>query len=310
MKIFKIKSTSSFKYSNINLAIGNFDGVHIGHQKLIKKLVSKCKKEKTKSAILSFSPHPRQYFTKNYKDFNIIDEIEKIKIIKELGIDFYISFLFDYNLASLSAEKFIKDILFKKLKIKNITVGYDFKFGKDRKGNIDLLNKFKIKYGFDVSVIKPVINKINSLAYSSSIIRKNIREGNFESVSLMLGRNWSINGKVIAGNKRAGKINFPTANISPPNLIHPKRGVYAIKAKYDDIFYNGIANFGIRPTIDGEKLLLEAHLFKFNQDIYGKDLTVEFIAFIRDEKKFNDFKSLTKQIQKDIQLVKQYHSKK
>ena len=310
MKIFKIKSTSSFKYSNINLAIGNFDGVHIGHQKLIKKLVSKCKKEKTKSAILSFSPHPRQYFTKNYKDFNIIDEIEKIKIIKELGIDFYISFLFDYNLASLSAEKFIKDILFKKLKIKNITVGYDFKFGKDRKGNIDLLNKFKTKYGFNVSVIKPVINKKNSLTYSSSIIRKNIREGNFESVSLMLGRNWSINGKVIAGNKRAGKINFPTANISPPNLIHPKRGVYAIKAKYEGIFYNGIANFGIRPTIDGEKLLLEAHLFKFNQDIYGKDLTVEFIAFIRDEKKFNDFKSLTKQIQKDIQLVKQYHSKK
>ena len=310
MKTFRINSTSSFDQSNINLAVGNFDGVHVGHQKLIKELVNKSKKDSTKSAILSFAPHPRQYFIKNYKDFSIISESEKINIISKLGIDYYISFAFDSYLASLAPEKFIGDILVKKLKIKNITVGYDFKFGKDRKGDIDLLNKLKSTYGFDVSVIKPIIYKKNSLAYSSSIIRKNIKEGNFESVSLMLGRNWSISGKVIAGNKRASKINFPTANILPTDLIHPKKGVYAITANYGDIFYNGIANFGVRPTVDGEKLLLEAHLFEFNQDIYGKDLTVEFLTFIREEKKFDDFASLTKQIHKDIRIARNYNLKK
>ena len=310
MKTYKINSASSFNQSNINLAVGNFDGVHLGHQKLIKELVTKCKKDKTKSAILSFTPHPRQYFAKNYEDFSIINEFEKMDIISNLGINYYISFVFDSYLASLSPEKFIEDILVKKLKIKNITVGYDFRFGKDRKGDIDLLNKSKSKYGFDVTVIEPVIYNKNSLAYSSSIIRKKIKESDFKSVSLMLGRNWSITGKVIVGNKRAREISFPTANILPTDQIQPKKGVYAIKAKYDDIYYNGIANFGVRPTIDGEKLLLEAHLFEFNQDIYGKDLTVEFLTFIREEKKFDDFASLTKQIHKDIQIVKNYNLKK
>ena len=310
MKIFKINSTSNFNHSNINLAIGNFDGVHIGHQEVIKKLIIESKNTNTNSAILSFVPHPRQYFTNNYEDYNIIDEDEKIKLFNQLNVDYYISFKFDFSLASLSAEKFIKDILVKKLKIKNITVGYDFRFGKDRQGNVDLLKKLSAKYNFHVSIVQQVISKENHLAYSSSLIRRKIKEGNFKSVSLMLDRNWSLSGKVIYGDKRASKINFPTANISPRNLIKPRRGVYAIKAKYLNNYYDGIANFGIRPTIDGEKLLLEAHLFEFNQDIYGKDLTVEFLAFIREEKKFDDFASLTKQIQKDIQIVKKYHSEK
>ena len=126
---------------------------------------------------------------------------------------------------------------------------------------------------------------------------------------LFLGRNWSMKGTIIEGDKRAGAMNFPTANIFPGELIHPKKGVYAIRARYIDKWINGIANFGERPTVDGEKLLLEAHLFEFNQNIYGKELTVEFLTFIREEKKFNNFDLLTKQIQKDIQLVKTYHSK-
>ena len=172
MKIFRINSTSSFIESGLNLAIGNFDGVHIGHQAVIKKLVQESKKINSQSAILSFMPHPRQYFTNNYDDFNIIDENEKIDLFKNLKIDYYISLKFDSILASLSPEKFIQDILVNKLKVNNITVGYDFKFGKDRKGNIDLLKKMASKYNFKVSIINQIKSKKDDSVYSSSLIRK------------------------------------------------------------------------------------------------------------------------------------------
>ena len=310
MKIFRINSTSSFKEKSLNLAIGNFDGVHIGHQAVIKKLVRESKKINSKSGILSFMPHPRQYFTNNYEDFNIIDENDKVSLFENLNIDYYISLKFDSVLASLSPENFIKDILVKKLQVKNITVGYDFKFGKDRKGNTDLLKKLSTKYNYQVSIINQIKNEKDSIVYYSSLIRKKIEEGNFKSVSSILGRNWSLKGKVIKGDQKASKMNFPTANITPSKLIKPKKGVYAIKALYSDNYYNGIANFGVRPTIEGKKLLLEAHLFEFDENIYSKDLTVEFLTFIREEKKFNDFTSLKKQIQKDIQIVKKYHLEK
>ena len=141
-------------------------------------------------------------------------------------------------------------------------------------------------------------------------MRENIKKGNFEKVSSLLGRNWIIQGIVIKGDQRARKMNFPTANIIPGKLIKPKKGVYAIKVKLNGKYFNGIANFGERPTVDGNKLLLEAHLFHFNEDLYGKELTVEFITFIRDEKKFENFKLLTEQIHKDIQLVKAYQLNK
>ena len=310
MKIFKIKTNSTLDITNINLAIGNFDGVHIGHQKIIKKLVQESKEMKIKSAILCFSPHPRQYFTKNFDDFSIIDEKTKISLIDHLNVDYYIILQFDSLLSSLSAKEFIKDILFKKLKISNLTVGYDFKFGKNRQGNIDLLNELSSKYNYTISIFKQVLHPITSEIYSSSIVRQNIKEGKFETVSSLLGRNWAMQGTVVLGDQRAGKINFPTANILPGNLIKPKKGVYAIRAKFIDKYYNGIANFGERPTFDGKKLLLEAHLFDFNQDIYGKELTVEFLTFIRDEKKFDNFTLLTEQIKKDIQQAKTIHSEK
>ena len=309
MKIFRINTNSDFNQPKINLAIGNFDGVHVGHQKIIKELVNESKKKNIKSAILCFSPHPRQFFTKNYDDFNIINENTKIELFKKLNVDYYIIFKFDSSLASLNPEQFVKNILFDKLKIINLTVGYDFKFGKNRKGNITLLKKLSSKYNFKISIINQVKNLKTSEVYSSSLIRQNIKNGNFEKVSLILNRNWSIRGKIVYGEKRARKINFPTANILPGNLIKPKKGVYAIKAKFINNYFNGIANFGVRPTFNGNKLLLEAHLFDFNEDIYGKELTVEFLTFIREEKKFDNFNKLKEQIQKDIQQVKKYRSK-
>ena len=309
MQIHNIQLDSKTSVANINLAIGNFDGVHLGHQKIIDELVEYSKIKNCSSAILSFKPHPRQFFSDKYRNFQIISEEEKIYLLDKQGIDHYFSMLFDENIASMSPKDFITKILIEKLNSKNLVVGYDFKFGKDRKGNTNLLQEQSKIFKFDIQIIQPIISNYNAEVYSSSRIREFIRDGYIEKANLFLGRNWSMKGTIIKGDKRASAMNFPTANIVPGELIHPKKGVYAIRARYIDKWSNGIANFGERPTIDGKRLLLEAHLFNFNKNIYGKELTVEFLTFIREEKKFDNFSLLAEQIQKDIQLVKTYHSK-
>ena len=310
MKIYNIKLGTSLDISNINLAIGNFDGIHLGHQKIIKELINNSKKNQTHPAVLSFDPHPRQFFSGNYENFNIISENSKIYFLEKLGVEYYFSLKFDHSIASLAPRKFIKKILIDQLKINYLVVGFNFKFGKDRLGDVHLLQDQSTNYNFSIKVIHPVKFNSTSEVFSSSLIRKNIQTGNFEKVNTWLGRNWSMSGTVVPGDKRAGKINFPTANIIPSNLIHPKRGVYAVRIKIGKNLFNGVANFGKRPTVDGTKLLLEVHLFDFDENIYGKDLTVEFLTFIRDEKKFENFALLTKQIHTDIQIAKDYHSKK
>ena len=310
MQIHNIQLDSQTSVANINLAIGNFDGVHLGHQKIIDELIEYSKIKNCSSAILSFKPHPRQFFSDEYRNFQIISEEEKIYLLDKQGIDHYFSLLFDENIASMSPKDFITKILVEKLHSKHLIVGYDFKFGKDRKGNASLLQEQSKTFGFDMNIIQPITSNYNAVAYSSSRIREFIRGGNMEKANLFLGRNWSMQGTVIKGDRRASAMNFPTANIIPGELIHPKKGVYAIRARYIDKWSNGIANFGERPTVDGKRLLLEAHLFEFNQNIYGKELTVEFLTFIREEKKFDNFALLAEQIQKDIQLVKAYHSKR
>ena len=307
MKIHNIQLNSSINIQNINLAIGNFDGLHLGHQKIIKKLIHHSSEMKIDSCIMSFLPHPRQFFSGKNDNFKIFSEELKIKLLKQIGVNHYFVLNFDQSIVSLTPKEFIEIILVKKLMIKNLVVGYDFKFGKDRKGNVSLLKDQSLIYNFTVRVIEQVKLKQSSEIFSSSLIRKYIKEGNVEKVNSCLGRNWSLKGTVVPGDKRASKMDFPTANIVPPNLIHPKKGVYVVRTLYEGTFLEGIANFGIRPTIGGKKLLLEVHLFNFNSNLYGKDLTVEFLAFIRDEKKFENFKKLTQQIYKDIQTAKNYH---
>ena len=309
MQIHNIKLNSQIDVLNINLAIGNFDGVHLGHQKIIDDLIKYSRINSCPSAILSFKPHPRQFFSNEYRNFQITSEENKIYLLNKQGIDHYFSLEFNENIASLPPKDFITKILIEKFNIKHLVIGYDFKFGKDREGNASLLQEQSKILGFDINIIKPIKSIQNSDVYSSSIIREFIRDGNMEKAKLFLGRNWSMQGTVIKGDRRATAMNFPTANLVPGELIHPKKGVYAIRARCIDKWSNGVANFGERPTVDGKRLLLEAHLFEFNQDIYGKELTVEFLTFIREEKKFDNFASLAEQIQKDIQLVKAYHSK-
>ena len=310
MKIHNINLNTHINEKLFHLAIGNFDGVHLGHQQIITSLVKYAKKNNKPSAILSFDPHPRQFFSRELDCYQIISEFKKQELLKSLQIKHYFALCFDESISNLSPRDFIKLIIVDKLKVEKLIVGYDFHFGKNREGNIDLLKDFSTMHGFLLEVVEPIGENKNMSIYSSTKIRENIRIGKIDKANLMLGRNWSMQGQVIHGNKKAREINFPTANILPHDQIYPAKGVYAINALLNNKIVNGIANFGERPTINGSKLLLEAHLFNFNEDIYGKDLTVEFLTFIRGEKKFDSFALLAQQIKQDIETVKSYHMNK
>ena len=307
MKLHNLNTKQNFKSRNLCLCIGNFDGIHLGHQHVIKKIIKNSQTDNLKSAIMTFVPHPKIYFKKADGNFNIITNNYKKNFLNSLGVENYIEYKFNKTLSNLDAVDFIEKILVKQLNVKKIVVGKDFRFGKDRKGDIALLKKLSVKHKYKLSIIDHVKNKKTNLKFSSSIIRKNINEGSFEKVSQALGRNWFMEGKIIKGNQKARLINFPTANMKPGNHILPKKGVYCVNVIFKGNSYKGIANFGERPTVKGVNLLLETHIFKFNRDIYGKELTVEFLTFIRSEKKFKDFKSLTTQIKKDVITAKKYH---
>ena len=307
MKLHNLNTRKNFKIKNLCLCIGNFDGIHLGHQFLIKKIIKNAQSNNLKSAMLTFVPHPKVYFKRTNDNFNIMTNEDKKNFLNLLGVENYIEYKFNKTLSSLDAKSFIEKILVQQLNIKKIVVGKDFRFGKDRKGDTKLLKKLSSKYGYKLLVIGDVKNKKTNIKFSSSTIRRHINEGSFEKVSQALGRNWFMRGKIIKGNQKARLINFPTANMKPANHILPKKGVYCVSIKFMGYSYKGVANFGERPTVKGVNLLLETHIFEFTQNIYGKELTVEFLTFIRPEKKYKDFKTLTSQIQKDVNKAKKYH---
>ena len=307
MKHFKLDTHSQFEEKNLSLAIGNFDGFHKGHIAILNQLKKIATKNNQLSAILSFDPHPRKFFDKKNENFNIYSKIDKIKFLKKFNVDIYIEFKFDNKLSKLSAYNFVEKILLNKLDIKNLVVGKDFKFGKDRAGNYKILENYSSKKNFSTYVVDAMMLTDGSEKYSSSIIRENIKNGEFEKANFALGRPWHITGKIVEGDKRARQINFPTANMIPGDHILPRKGVYCIEAYFKNKKYFGISNFGKRPTVDGSKLLLETHIFDFNEEIYGNDLTVHFLTFIRPEQKFVNFDELTNQIKKDIEVAKKYH---
>ena len=307
MKYFELDTQSQFEENNLSLAIGNFDGLHKGHIKILDKLKKISKENNQPSAIMSFNPHPREFFNKKNYNFNIYSKADKISFLKKLEIDIYIEFKFNKTLSELSANNFVEDILLNKLDIKNVIIGKDFKFGKDRLGNYKILQNFSSKNNFQIHIVDIIMQKHVSDKYSSSAIRDNIKNGQIEDANLALGRSWHMTGKVIEGQKKAREIDFPTANMIPGNHIIPRKGVYCVEVLLKNKKYLGISNFGIRPTVDGSKLLLETHIFNFNDNIYGNDLTVHFLTFIRPEQKFNTFDELAKQIKKDTEIAKKYH---
>ena len=298
-------------YSNANLirkhrkgvlAIGNFDGIHLGHQKVIIDAKKKAAKNKLPFGIMTFEPVPVMFFDKRIKNHRINSLNQKINQFKKFKLDFLIIIKFNKKFSKISAEQFIKKIIFKKTNCTYLYVSKNFRFGFKRKGNIKILKKFEKQFNYKNVIINPYKKK-NKLI-SSTLIRKKIREGKITEVNRLLNRNWAVDGKVIKGQKRGRKIGFPTCNLKIGNYVVPKLGVYAVNIKTSDFNKKGVANIGYRPTFNGQSLLLETNIFGINKNLYNKVLSVSFKKFIRGEKKFKDIEYLKKQIKIDIKQAK------
>ncbi len=301
MKIYKNANLNKKHYNGV-IAIGNFDGLHLGHQKVIKEAKQKAKKNKIPFGIMTFEPVPVMFFNNKIKNHRINSLEQKKNQLKKFKLDFLIIIRFSKNFSSQSAEEFIKKIIFKKTKCKYLYVSKNFKFGFKRQGNIKTLKKFEKKYNFQNIVTKPY--KKSNKIISSTILRKKIRLGQIVEVNKLLNRYWSINGKVIKGQRRGRKIGFPTCNLKLSDYVVPKLGVYAVKVKSKNFYKNGIANIGYRPTFKGRNLLLETNIFGINENLYNKVISVNFKKFIRPEKKFRNLNYLKKQIKLDIKKAK------
>ncbi len=286
------------------LLIGNFDGLHIGHQKLFKLAKIYKNKKKLKIGVITFDPIPKMYFTKSSKNYRISNFNQKISFLSNFSVDFVINKKFDKKFSKTNYFDFIKKILSRKLEAKYIFVSNNFKFGFKRKGNVKLLKSLETKFKYKVVNPKPLKNK-NSVI-SSTLIRNLLQKGNLELANKYLNRNWTIEGRVKVGRKVGRQIGFPTCNIDIKDYVIAKLGVYAIKASIGDSkkIFKGIANLGYRPTFDQNKILLEVNLFNFYKNIYYKNLKIEFLKFIRSEKKFKNIEKLKIQIKKDINETK------
>ena len=292
------------KHKKSIILIGNFDGVHLGHQKLFKLATKYKKKFKLKMGVVTFEPMPKMYFNHKIKNFRISNIIQKNKILKDLGIDFVITKKFDKKFSKIKANFFIKDILYKKLNAKYIFVSNNFRFGNKREGDVKQLIKSEKTYNYKIIKPKPLILK--NKVISSSFIRKLLEKGKLKKVNSLLNRKWSIEGVVQRGRQQGKKIGFPTCNIDIKDYVIAMPGVYAAKVRQQNVKkpLKAIANLGYRPTFNQKKILLEVHIFNFSGNLYNKYLSVEFIKFIRKEKKFNNVNQLKKQIQSDLKTAK------
>ena len=305
-----VKETKIYKNFNIKsihkdsiILIGNFDGVHLGHQKLFSLAKKYKRKYSLKIGVLTFEPMPKMFFNSKLENFRISSLRQKIDNLKTFKVDYIITKKFNKKFSKIKSTNFIKKILGKKLRPKFIFVSNNFRFGNKREGNVSQLIKFQSLYGY--RVIKPEPLVINKKIASSSLIRNFLQNGRLDKANKFLNRNWSIDGKVQKGKQLGKKIGFPTANIDIKNYVLAKPGVYAVRVKKmnEKKFFNGIANLGYRPTFNGKKILLEVHLFKFSKNLYNKYLTIEFKKFIRKEKKFKNVDQLRKQIKIDLLKV-------
>ena len=281
------------------VTIGTFDGVHLGHQKILSKLVSEGKKSKLETIVLTFFPHPRKILNPSIQLSLLNTQSEKIELFKSSGIDNLITQKFNKNFSEYSAEKYVQKILVNKLKTKKILIGYDHRFGKGREASVDDLKKYGESFDFIVEEIKA--HEVESIAVSSTKIRDSINSGNLDKSAKFLGRFFKITGKVIKGDGLGKQINYPTANlyVEENYKIIPKDGVYFIKTLIDNKEFHGMMNIGHRPTIGENKKSIEVHLFDFNKDIYDKTISVDVLLKIRDEIKFSSIEALKEQLKKD-----------
>ena len=302
-----VKSINLYNNFNIKaqhkgsiILIGNFDGLHLGHQKLFSLANKYKKKYLLKIGVLTFEPMPKMFFDNNLINFRLSNYQQKINLLKKFKVDFIIIKKFNKKFSKIKSINFIKKSLTEKLRPKFVFVSNNFRFGNKREGSVKQLINYETLCNYKVIKPTPLVKKKKIV--SSTLIRNYLQIGKLKKANNLLNRNWSIIGKVQRGKQLGKQLGFPTANIDIKNYIIPKKGVYAVKTRINnnEKCIKGIANLGYRPTFNGKKILLEVHLFKFSKNIYNKYLTVEFLKFIRKEKKFKNIDQLKKQIKIDL----------
>mgnify|MGYP000962046725 FL=1 len=302
-----IHSLSNYHHTEKTVVtIGTFDGVHIGHQKIIEQVVKTAKKLGKKSVLLTFFPHPRMVLQKDasIELINTIDE--RAHLLSKTGLDFLIIHPFSIAFSRLTALDFVRKILVNQLNTSKLIIGYDHHFGKNREGNLEQLTEYSHLYNFTVEEIPA--QDINDVAVSSTKIRKALSEKNIKTANKYLGYNFMLSGTVINGKQLGGKIGFPTANLSIKEAykLIPKTGVYLVKSMIGTKTIFGMMNIGFRPTIEGKHQTIEIHFFDFKENLYTKDLTVEILFFLRDEEKFDSVEKLILQLKEDEKIALNY----
>jgi riboflavin kinase/FMN adenylyltransferase len=285
--------------TNPVLTIGNFDGVHKGHLALFDKVKERAKAIAGQSVVMTFEPHPLKIMRPANGPQLITHTGQKLELIEKAGIDVIVCVSFDREFAAIPARDFVNSILVKKIGIKEIVVGYDYTFGHNREGDINLLREIGNDFGFVVHLVGPI--EIDHTLVSSTSIRRLVQEGRLEEARVLLGRDFEVQGTVVKGRNRGGRLlGFPTANLNPHGELLPKTGVYAVKLLIDDAFYDGVTNVGYNPTFGDTGLTVETHVLDYSGELMGKTIKVHFIKRLRDEKTFKTLEELSSQIAQDI----------
>ncbi|RPJ17351.1 MAG: bifunctional riboflavin kinase/FAD synthetase [Desulfobacteraceae bacterium] len=302
MRIIEDISSITKPFYNAVITIGNFDGVHLGHQALFHEVIEKADAIKGTSIAMTFNPHPVRVLKKNGHPPLITVHEQKTELIEKTGIDILICVPFTFEFASITAKDFVRDLLVRQIGMKAIVVGKDYTFGKNREGNLELLKKYSNEYGFEVIVANwiPISNNLEG-RISSTKIRELLTDGKVAEARHLLGRYYQVRGTVMTGRDRGGRLlGFPTANLKLHDELCPRTGVYAVTVEFMESRYKGVANIGYSPTFEDNVFTVEVHILDFNENIYGRNIRVNFISRIRDELKFANIEQLSGQIKKDI----------
>ena len=303
MKIFD-STTIPRKYKRSAIAIGNFDGVHKGHQKVFQRTKKFSQKNKIKFGILTFTPLPVMFFNKKIKNYRLVSENQKLKLFEKYGVDFIINIKFNRNFSKIHAETFVEKIIYKKINPQLISVSNNFRFGRKRKGDVNLLKKFSYKYDYRLLNIRTL--KYKGIIVSSTRIRKSLQNGKIHLANELLSRTWFVDGLVKKGKKLGRELGYRTCNMHIKNYILPKIGIYVVKVLIENNkkTYSGVAYLGSRPTFGGKEVFLEINLFGIKKNLYKKKLKVYFLKFIRGDQKFKNSAKLIRQMNKDVIFAK------
>jgi len=298
MKVFKGIGEITPEFRSSVITIGNFDGIHLAHQDILQRVVRQARQRRARSIVITFDPHPQKVLHPERRPFYLLTTLdEKVKLIESLGLDAVLLIAFTQAFSAMTAEAFVREILWDKLRIQKVFIGHDYAFGNRKQGNEDFLRSMGGMLGFEVESINTFT--VNDTTVSSTNIRKAVLGGDVVKAALLLGHPYSLSGTVIRGYQRGREIGIPTANIEPGKELLPANGVYAVMVDLEGVRHAGVLNVGFNPTFSNEKLSVEVHIMNFDGELYGKGLTVSFIERIRSEVKFESPQKLVDQILRD-----------